>query len=444
MSNPRQPTAIISEQHKHIQHSIEHLLTDLQKREPLDSSYDSLLPAPFRKHAKASLNNKPNKSDGAEGGAKRSNVLAADVKLHRRLNANLRSIVETFASTPAGWRRRPNTRRVDIDFGSANQNDNKSKDGDDDIDTKLRAAFALRESKEHEQRDLVNATLKAENAKLRRGWGFSQANSAGGGVVGATGGQMFAAGLPPLEEAAVRKKRLEAVSKQLKDAEKGAGERVKLQLIAKKGKDLILNPKALIKSPDKAAKAPATSDDLKRKRVDSEAEKQEQIEEAKRREKKLRERVEREEAENKRRIEKEIEEQERRERALETPRDALHRLYEPIFNSLWDMEFDNLGGVNPFRTVIDAKNCAQMGAPDYCDVIKRPMNLTYIQDKVNKKSYESLQEFFEDIDLIAKNAMQYNAHPENPYHVAAKLFRKQFKKLAKPLVQSLTKGQQNN
>jgi hypothetical protein len=239
MSNPRQPTAIISEQHNHIQHSIEHLLTDLQKREPLDSSYDSLLPAPFRKHAKASLNNKPNKSDGAEGGAKRSNVLAADVKLHRRLNANLRSIVETFASTPAGWRRRPNTRRVDIDFGSANQNDNKSKDGDDDIDTKLRAAFALRESKEHEQRDLVNATLKAENAKLRRGWGFSQANSAGGGVVGATGGQMFAAGLPPLEEAAVRKKRLEAVSKQLKDAEKGAGERVKLQLIAKKGKDLV-------------------------------------------------------------------------------------------------------------------------------------------------------------------------------------------------------------
>ena len=193
-----------------------------------------------------------------------------------------------------------------------------------------------------------------------------------------------------------------------------------------------------------SAKAPATSDDLKRKRVDSEAEKQEQIEEAKRREKKLRERVEREEAENKRRIEKEIEEQERRERALETPRDALHRLYEPIFNSLWDMELDNLGGVNPFRTVIDAKNCAQMGAPDYCDVIKKPMNLTYIQDKVNKKSYESLQEFFEDIDLIAKNAMQYNAHPENPYHVAAKLFRKQFKKLAKPLVQSLTKGQQNN
>eukprot|EP01082_Thalassiosira_pseudonana_P012401 g11211.t1 g11211 contig5:378673-379988(-) len=376
--------------------------------------------------------------------------LEADVKLHRRLNANFCSIVETFASTPAGWRRRPNTRRVDIDFGSANQNDNKSKDGDDDIDTKLSAAFALRESEEHEQRDLVNVTLKAENAKLRRGWGFSQANSAGGGVVGATGGQMFAAGLPRLEEAAVRKKWLEAVSKQLKDAEKGAGERVKLKLIAEKGKDLILNPKALIKSPDKAslsgssAKAPATSDDLKRKRVDSEAEKQEKIEEAKRREKKLRERVEREEAENKRRIEKEIEEQERRERALETPRDALHRLYEPIFNSLWDMEFDNLGGVNPFRTVIDAKNCAQMGAPDYCDVIKKPMNLTFIKDKVNKKSYESLQEFFEDIDLITKNAMQYNAHPENPYHVAAKLFRKQFKKLAKPLVQSLTKGQQNN
>jgi ABC-type phosphate transport system auxiliary subunit len=55
------------------------------------------------------------------------------------------------------------------------------------------------------------------------------------------------------------------------------------------------------------------------------------------REQKRREQLEQEDAENKRRIAKEREEQERRERAIETPKDALHRLYKPIFDSLWDM-----------------------------------------------------------------------------------------------------------
>jgi hypothetical protein len=176
--------------------------------------------------------------EGADG--KKSNSMAADVKLHRRLNANLRSTVETYASTPAGWKRRPNTRRIDIDFGASKDSSNTATSSkNEEIESKLRAAFALRESKEHEQRDLVNATLKAENAKLRRGWGLSQVTSASGGV-GAAGGQMmFVAGMPPLEESSVRKKRLEVIAKQLKDVEKGAAERMKLRTIAEKGRDMV-------------------------------------------------------------------------------------------------------------------------------------------------------------------------------------------------------------
>ena len=193
-------------------------------------------------------------------------------------------------------------------------------------------------------------------------------------------------------------------------------------------------------TPSKMDTATPAKSGVKRKQLDPEEEERQRIEEAKKREKILRERLEREEAENKRQIEKEREEQERRERALETPRDALHRLYEPIFTELWDMEFPALNNINPFRMVIDASTCAAMGVPDYCDVIEKPMNLTFIQTKVNDKSYETLQEFLEDVDLIVKNALKYNADPNNPYHVAAKAFRKKFKKLAKPLVQSLTKG----
>ena len=141
----------------------------------------------------------------------------------------------------------------------------------------------------------------------------------------------------------------------------------------------ILNPR-LLAMASVTKEANSTSDgiaipnaedsrDAKRKRVDSELDIQMQIQQAKKRERVLRERLEREEAENKRRIEKEREEQERRERAVETPRDALHRLYEPIFHELWEMEFAVLGGTNPFRMVIDASTCTQMGIPDYCDVI---------------------------------------------------------------------------
>ena len=221
----------------------------------------------------------------------------------------------------------------------------------------------------------------------------------------------------------------------------------------------ILNPestaKAILAEPHPRGSPPAAAADAgaasksdearpaKRKRVDPEQRKeqdrQREIDEARQREQVLQDRLAREEADNKRALEKEREEQERRKRVVETPRDALHRLYEPIFTALWDVEFATLGSTNPFRMVIDASNCAEMGVPDYCNIIKKPMNLIFIQTKVNDKSYESLQEFLEDVDLIAKNAMQYNYQTDNPYHIAAKSFRKKFRKLAKPLVQSLTK-----
>ena len=238
VSNTAASTMAASEQHKQLQHQIDSLLNDLQKRAPLEATYDSLLPAPLKKSIKASLhlNKTQNKAEGVDG--KKSNAMTADVKLHRRLNANLRTTVETYASTPAGWKRRPNIRKVDTDFGAAKDSANAANSKNDEVESKLRAAFALRESKEHEQRDLVNATLKAESAKLRRGWGLSQVTSVAGGV-GAGGGQIFVAGMPPLEEASVRKKRLEAISKQLKDVEKGASERIKLKKIAEKGRDFV-------------------------------------------------------------------------------------------------------------------------------------------------------------------------------------------------------------
>jgi hypothetical protein len=145
----------------------------------------------------------------------------------------------------------------------------------------------------------------------------------------------------------------------------------------------------------------------------------------------------REAARRQREEEERREQEERRARMREEPQLALQRVYQPIFQVLWDMEFDNLGGTNPFRIIIDRNNCAAMGAPDYFDVIKTPMNLTYIKDKVQAAQYETLEAFFADVELMLFNALLYNSDPNNSYHIAAKEMKRKYKKIAKKVVLAL-------
>jgi Bromodomain len=126
----------------------------------------------------------------------------------------------------------------------------------------------------------------------------------------------------------------------------------------------------------------------------------------------------------------------------ETPQHALFQIYHPIFKRLWDMEFPHLGGTNPFRIVIDRENCANCGAPDYFDVIETPMNLTYIQRKVDGMEYVSLQAFFQDIELMIANALLYNSDTTNPYRMAAEEMKKRYGKIAKKVVHTLQQKQQ--
>jgi len=117
-----------------------------------------------------------------------------------------------------------------------------------------------------------------------------------------------------------------------------------------------------------------------------------------------------------------------------TPQGALHKLIFPIFKKLWDTEFPHLGGINPFRIVIDRENCASCGAPDYFDVITTPMNLTYIQHKVDRLEYTTFQQFYQDVELMVSNALLYNSDVNNPYHIAAAELKKKFHKLAKKAI----------
>ncbi len=138
---------------------------------------------------------------------------------------------------------------------------------------------------------------------------------------------------------------------------------------------------------------------------------QQQRQQARDRERQRKIRMKLEEEERRVRLQQEKEEAEQKAWLAKTPRQALRRLYEPMFQSLWNMEFSNLHNTNPFRIVINEENCSMMGIPDYCQIVKNPMNLSYIQSKLTQCHYETLQEFFADIELMIQNSFLYNSDP---------------------------------
>ncbi|CAB9503588.1 adjacent to zinc finger domain protein 1A [Seminavis robusta] len=252
---------------------------------------------------------------------------------------------------------------------------------------KMRAALTLREAKEHEQTGLLEATLAAIPARN---------------------------GMDETE----RKKHFEGIAMTLQAEKKKTHHHHHHH-------HRTTNTSGS-KSPTSAAEkteAARQNADLERQRAQARAR------EAARR---------RREEEERQRAQEELA---RKRKAAETPEQALHKLYSPIFKKLWDMEFVNLNSTNPFRIVIDRANCAAMGAPDYFDVINTPMNLTYIQQKVNKMEYKTLKEFFADVDLMVSNAVLYNSDPHNPYRIAAEEMKKRYLKMAKKVLQTLQQKQ---
>mmetsp|Transcript_46726 Transcript_46726/g.141594 ORF Transcript_46726/g.141594 Transcript_46726/m.141594 type:complete len:462 (-) Transcript_46726:62-1447(-) len=434
-------------------------LTRVTRREPLDASYKNIL----------------------MHGAARAPAIPKD-KMYKRLGAELRSKVEAYIASGG---------ENDLALGRK-----RGRDRDDVEEEPLRAAFTLRECKKHEQEGLIAAAVAAPppGMRLPLGWDLHS-----------------------------HRRRLEAMAMGLQEREKmkkAKADRAKLAAAAKakilaaereaaaeKGRIKATESGAGIdaaamamagKTHKKEAEGRTKADaDLKRQeekdREIMERERQRSIERAKEREKERKDALHREEEEARIAAEREKEEAERRARMAETPQQALHRLYEPIFRILWvrfdsnisvqhsfclytvycgqcsifslnyaqrthtqtcvyafwclflqqDMEFANLHGTNPFRIVIDKDNCTAMGVPDYCDIIDKPMNLTYIQEKVHNKSYVSLKEFFGDVELMISNALKYNSDPNNAFHVAAKEIKKKYKKMAKKVVLKLQQAQQH-
>lgn len=315
-------------------------LHSLKKREPLDDTYKRLL-----------MNNP---------------ALARPPRLprdpfYRRIHSNLRPRVERYMVQMAG------------------------KDPFDRIaqrqpleDSALRAALSLRESKEHEQQALLEATLVVQRTTGHRYKGMPDDNQ--------------------------RKRYFEGIA---------------LSLQNKKAK---MVPMACSTEQKKSSAAEQTEQARQKAQLELKRKEAREREEQRKRKQEEAQRKRMQAAENAKRS------------TVETPQQALHKIVKPIFTRLWETEFENLGGTNPFRIVIDRDNCARLDAPDYFDVIQKPMNLTFIQQKVNQMDYNSLRDFFDDCELMIKNAITYNSDPTNPYRIAAEEMKKKYFKLRKKIL----------
>eukprot|EP01083_Nonionella_stella_P093953 263556_1 len=87
----------------------------------------------------------------------------------------------------------------------------------------------------------------------------------------------------------------------------------------------------------------------------------------------------------------------------------------------------------PFRDPVDWKT---LGLFDYPQLIKKPMDLGQIKHRLEKEDYNSLHDAAEDVRLVWKNCMQYNADGSDFYKLAqnlSKKFEDKYSKLSKEL-----------
>lgn len=83
----------------------------------------------------------------------------------------------------------------------------------------------------------------------------------------------------------------------------------------------------------------------------------------------------------------------------------------------------------PFRDPVDWNS---LGLFDYPQVIKKPMDLGLVKKKVNEGKYKSIHDAADEVRLIWKNCMTYNADGSDFYNLAqtmAKKFEEKFEKL---------------
>ncbi|KAF7684384.1 Histone acetyltransferase GCN5 [Astathelohania contejeani] len=91
------------------------------------------------------------------------------------------------------------------------------------------------------------------------------------------------------------------------------------------------------------------------------------------------------------------------------------------------MELETHPSAWPFLKPVDKKE-----VPDYYKIIKNPMDLSKIEDKINKNEYTNISQFIDDFQLMINNCCFYNGKA-TVYYKCAKSLEDFFKLRIKPI-----------
>lgn len=83
--------------------------------------------------------------------------------------------------------------------------------------------------------------------------------------------------------------------------------------------------------------------------------------------------------------------------------DSVHDSLQDLEEESTDLALANRGIIDPFLELPPKQYY-----PDYYELIKKPICMKNIENKINKKQYHSLKEFRSDIALLCSNCRQYN------------------------------------
>ena len=101
-------------------------------------------------------------------------------------------------------------------------------------------------------------------------------------------------------------------------------------------------------------------------------------------------------------------------------RQSLQNILDSVHDSLQDLEEESTDPDIPNRGIIDTfldlPSKAQY--PDYYQLIKQPIAMKQIEQKINKKQYQSLKQFRQDIALLCSNCRLYNEDGSTLYQDA--------------------------
>lgn len=97
------------------------------------------------------------------------------------------------------------------------------------------------------------------------------------------------------------------------------------------------------------------------------------------------------------------------------PLNDVKSVVKPLISKLMAMKWAGWG--NPFSVVLRRNNAP----PGYFEIVRRPMNLTYIRDNLNRNQYSTVGKVADDLDLLVDNALAFNRPSDPVYQQAVEL-----------------------